>query len=94
MAEGYERHDAGDPRTSSRRIAWAIGPAPLETIANKEKKLPARFIRADGYGITAAARRYLEPLIRGEAAPPYRRDGLPAYVVLKNVAVAEAAAGR
>jgi 6-phosphofructokinase 1 len=26
-------------------------------------------------------------LIQGEAPPPYRRDGLPAYVVLKNAAV-------
>ena len=40
-----------------------------------------------GYGITAAARTYLEPLIRGEAPPPYGRDGIPKYVTLKNVAV-------
>ena len=25
-----------------------------------------------------------EPLIRGEAPPPYGRDGLPKYVELKN----------
>ena len=31
--------------------------------------------------------RYLEPLIRGEAPPPYGRDGIPAYVELKNMAV-------
>jgi len=66
---------------------WDIAPAPLDKIANKEKKLPASFIRADGYGITPAARRYLEPLIRGEAPLPYRRDGIPHYVALKNVAV-------
>ena len=47
--------------------------------------MPANFIRKDGYGITDAARRYLEPLIRGEAPPPYGRDGLPRYVPLKNV---------
>ncbi|HNR92453.1 MAG TPA: diphosphate--fructose-6-phosphate 1-phosphotransferase, partial [Dokdonella sp.] len=41
-----------------------------------------------GYGITAAARRYLEPLVRGEASPPYGRDGLPKYVRLKNIVVA------
>ena len=34
--------------------------------------------------ITEAARRYLEPLIRGEDAPPSGRDGLPKYVRLKN----------
>ncbi|HET6546083.1 MAG TPA: 6-phosphofructokinase [Rhodanobacteraceae bacterium] len=74
-------------RTSDAPYRWKIGPAPLARVANHEKKLPANFIRKDGYGITAAARRYLEPLIRGEDAPPYGRDGLPKYVRLKNVAV-------
>jgi ATP-dependent phosphofructokinase / diphosphate-dependent phosphofructokinase len=74
-------------RRSHSPYRWEIEAAPLERIANREKKLPASFIREDGYGITAAARRYLEPLIQGEAPPPYRRDGTPAYVVLKNVAV-------
>ena len=49
--------------------------------------MPAGFIRKDGYGITAKAREYLEPLIRGEAPLPWGRDGLPRYVALKNVAV-------
>ena len=48
--------------------------------------LPARFITRDGFGITAAARRYLEPLIRGEDYPPYV-NGLPKVVKLRNVAV-------
>ena len=74
-------------RISSAPYRWEIDAAPLEAIANQEKKLPPAYIRADGYGITAAARRYLEPLIQGEAPPPYRRDGLPAYVALKNAAV-------
>ena len=74
-------------RTSSAPYRWEIAAAPLEAIANEEKKLPAAYIRPDGYGITPAARRYLEPLIQGEAPPPYRRDGLPAYVTLKNAAV-------
>ena len=34
------------------------------------------------------AREYLEPLVRGEAYPPYGRNGLPKYVTLKNVEVA------
>ena len=42
--------------------------------------------RADGFGITAACRRYLAPLIAGEDYPPYR-DGLPDYVALKGVGV-------
>ena len=39
-----------------------------------------------GFGITAACRRYLEPLIAGEDYPPYR-NGLPAYVRIKGAAV-------
>jgi 6-phosphofructokinase 1 len=68
-------------RTSDAPYRWKIEPVALERIANQEKKMPAGFIRKDGYGITEAARRYLEPLIRGEAPPPYGRDGLPRYVL-------------
>lgn len=73
-------------RTSDKPYRWKIDSAPLEQVANHEKKMPAGFLRRDGYGITAAARRYLEPLIRGEAYPPYR-NGIPAYVTLKNAPV-------
>lgn len=76
-------------RTSDAPYRWKIEPAPLKRIANREKKMPKSFIRRDGFGITAAARRYLAPLIRGEAAPPLGRDGLPRYVKLKNMAVAK-----
>ena len=79
-------------RTSDAPYRWKIEPAPLAKVANHEKTMPAGFIRRDGYGITAAARRYLEPLVRGEAPPPYGRDGLPRYVTLKNVAVARKSA--
>ena len=74
-------------RTSDAPYKWKIEAAPLTKVANHEKKMPNSFIRKDGYGITAAARRYLAPLIRGEAYPPYGRNGIPAYVELKNVAV-------
>ena len=74
-------------RVSDTPYRWKIEAAPLDRIANREKKMPANFIRKDGYGITAAARRYLEPLIRGEAYPTYARNGLPKYVTLKNVLV-------
>ncbi len=74
-------------RQSSAPYRWTIEAASLNDIANHEKKMPANFIRSDGYGITAAARRYLSPLIEGEAYPPYGADGLPSYVTLKKVAV-------
>ena len=75
-------------RTADSPYRWKIEAAPLTRVANHEKKLPAGFIRKDGFGITDKARRYLQPLIRGEAPLPYGRDGLPRYVTLKNVAVA------
>ena len=70
-------------RLSDKPYRWRIESAPLAKIANKEKKLPARYIRKDGFGITAAARRYLEPLIKGENYPPYI-NGLPKVAKLKN----------
>src|SRR5690606_34988826 len=74
-------------RTSAAPYRWKIEPAPLHKVANHEKTMPAGFIRKDGFGITAKARDYLQPLIRGEAPLPWDRDGLPRYVTLKNVAV-------
>jgi 6-phosphofructokinase 1 len=75
-------------RTSDSPYRWKIEAVPLSRVANHEKKLPKGFIGRDGYSITAAARRYLEPLIRGEDPPPTGTNGLPKYVRLKNVAVA------
>jgi 6-phosphofructokinase len=79
-------------RLSDEPYRWDIIEAPLSDVANKEKLLPPEFIRADGFGITEAARRYLAPLIRGEAYPPYR-GGLPDYIKLRNVAVPKQLAG-
>jgi hypothetical protein len=59
---------------------------PLAEVANKEKKVPREYITDDGFGITAPCRRYLQPLIAGEAYPPYK-DGLPDYVQIKGVSV-------
>ena len=67
-------------RDSDAPYRWHVDIAPLAAIANREKTMPRGFIRGDGYGITAAARRYLQPLVAGEAYPPYGRDGLPDYV--------------
>ncbi len=72
-----------------RRLAddpyeWDIDAVELEQVANVEAKMPRDYITEDGFGITAPARRYLQPLIEGEAWPPYRR-GLPDYVRLRNM---------
>ena len=64
-------------RINDRPYRWKIVPANLADIANHEKKMPSGFIGEDGVSITAQCRRYLAPLIRGEAATPWRDDGLP-----------------
>jgi 6-phosphofructokinase 1 len=73
-------------RLSDAPYQWDIIAAPLSEVANQEKLLPAEFISADGFGVTEAARRYLAPLILGEAYPPFK-DGLPDYVKLQSVTV-------
>ena len=73
-------------RTSNNPYQWEIGSANLADVANVEKKMPLEYISEDGFGITSACREYLQPLIYGEDYPPYE-NGLPKYVVLKNVAV-------
>lgn len=67
---------------------WSIDSVPLADVANIEKSMPLSFITNDGMGITNACRKYLAPLIQGEAYPPYV-DGLPDYVRLKNELVAK-----
>jgi ATP-dependent phosphofructokinase / diphosphate-dependent phosphofructokinase len=62
---------------------WSISHVALADVANQEKTMPQEFITADGMGITEDCRQYLNPLIQGEAYPPYE-NGIPNYVRLKN----------
>jgi len=73
-------------RTSSKPYRWKIGVANLSDVANVEKKMPRDYITPDGFHITAKCRNYLQPLIAGEAFPPFE-GGLPKYVRLKNAPV-------
>jgi 6-phosphofructokinase 1 len=73
-------------RKSSKPYRWDISSVAIEAVANREKMVPREFITADGFGITAAARRYLEPLIGGEAWPPYE-NGIPRYATLRGARV-------
>jgi len=70
-------------RKSAQPYRWVIDHVPLASVANVEKHVPREYITADGFGITPACRRYLEPLIAGEDYPPYDR-GLPVYAKLRN----------
>jgi len=73
-------------RTADHPYRWTLGQVPLSRVANREHMLPRSFISRDGFGITARARTYLQPLIRGEADLKFS-NGLPAYVRLKNISV-------
>ncbi len=73
-------------RTSDDPYQWEIGMANLADVANVEKMMPEDYISSDGFHITDACRRYLQPLIIGEDYPPFK-NGLPHYVTLKNAAV-------
>jgi len=75
-------------RVSDSPYEWKIESAPLDKIANVEKKMPETFISADGFGVTESCTRYLRPLTFGEAYPPYE-NGLPRYVRLQNRGVAK-----
>lgn len=72
-------------RISDSPYRWRIGKADLADVANVEKKMPLDFISEDGFGITDKCRRYLYPLIQGEAYPEYDERGMPRYVTLKNL---------
>jgi hypothetical protein len=74
----------GNTKAAHRCAAFVVT-ARFQRMA-MSRMMPRNFITADGFHITERARRYLQPLIRGEDYPPFR-DGLPVYVKLKNVAV-------
>ena len=69
-------------RDSDRPYRWHIGKAQVDSTANVEKTLPREYISADGYGITDACRRYLEPLVEGQDPPPCD-GGLPRRTELR-----------
>lgn len=74
-------------RLQDEPYRWEVSTTPIGEVANKERSFPQSYISEDGFGITASARRYLTPLIQGEAFPSFDA-GLPQYVQLKNQLVA------
>ncbi len=73
-------------RKSENPYRWTVGQVALSRVANREKMMPKSFISRNGFAVTAACRRYLEPLIQGEDYPPYD-NGLPRYAKLKCISV-------
>jgi 6-phosphofructokinase 1 len=55
--------------------------SPISEIANREKKVPAEWITAEGNNVTEAMREYLRPLVQGEEHCRFV-NGVPHYVVL------------
>ena len=78
----------GIQRLRDKPYRWRLANVNLSKVANVERKVPRSFRTKDEYGITAVARRYLLPLIRGEAYPAYRQ-GMPRYVQTRNQLVAK-----
>ncbi len=48
-------------RKSDAPYAWEVGEAPLEKVANVEKKMPRDYITEDGFHITDKCRQYVSP---------------------------------
>jgi 6-phosphofructokinase 1 len=70
-------------RESNDPYEWSIGETEIINIANKEKMVPDSYITDDGYNITDEFRMYCQPLIEGEAFPPFQ-NGLPDYIRLNR----------
>ncbi len=61
--------------------SWGSSFVKLDKVANREKKLPRKFITKDGFGITKRCKTYVNELILGEDIPPFK-NGLPDYAKL------------
>lgn len=68
-------------RLADQPYRWDVQPVDVAEVANLERRVPARFIRADGLHVTAEAKAYLAPLLEGEVEVP-TREGLPDYLRL------------
>jgi 6-phosphofructokinase 1 len=69
-------------REKGEKYKCTTGLAELKDVANGEKKVPREYINEKGNHITEACRKYIGPLIKGEAPITVGKDGLPVYVRL------------
>jgi 6-phosphofructokinase len=81
VREGQSGRMVNIVRTGDKPYTWTTSHVALEDVAGQERAVPREFISTDGFGITAACRRQLAPLLEGEDYPDYRQ-GLPQYVRL------------
>ena len=73
-------------RISDKPYKWKIGIAPLKNVANVEKTIPKKFISKSGFEISLEGKKYLRPLIKGEADVKYV-NGIPDIANLKMIEV-------
>tara|TARA_Y100000816_G_scaffold146479_1_gene103945 strand:+ start:4903 stop:6147 length:1245 start_codon:yes stop_codon:yes gene_type:complete len=73
-------------RISDKPYKWNIGIAPLKNVANVEKTIPKKFISKSGFEISLEGKKYLRPLIKGEADVKYV-NGIPDIANLKMIEV-------
>ena len=74
-------------RDSDSPYHTGTGLAELARVANDEKLLPRDFMNEEGNHITDKCRKYVLPLIKGEAPIRIGRDGLPEYVRFRRYPV-------
>jgi hypothetical protein len=67
--------------TDDSKFKWKVSHAPLDKVANLEKKLPKNFIKTNGYEISKSCMSYITDLTRGEDYPSYM-TGFPRYANL------------
>ena len=70
-------------RISDAPYKWKIDTVSLKKVANVEKTVPKKFISKNGFKITSAGRKYLSPLIQGEAQTNFKL-GIPDVAFLKK----------
>ena len=70
-------------RISDAPYKWKIDTVSLKKVANVEKTVPKKFISKNGFKITSAGRKYLSPLIQGEAQTNFNL-GIPDVAFLKK----------
>ena len=70
-------------RINDAPYKWKIDTVSLKKVANVEKTVPKKFISKNGFKITSAGRKYLSPLIQGEAQTNFNL-GIPDVAFLKK----------
>ena len=75
-------------RRSTVPYMYDIEMAPLNEIANQEKKVPREWINEAGNDVRPEIVEYMRPLIQGEVSIAYR-DGLPSYIPISHLSKLE-----